>query len=147
MNLFFDTSALVKYYLPEIGSDKVEQLVEDSLNTIWISELLKVEFQSALFRRLRNRELSESEVLKAISGFEQSIRSFYIHPLNSLVLHDAESLLKLEGINFPIRTLDALHFSSFRLLEEKDWAFVTADTPFANFVVQLGHQVINPLSI
>jgi len=54
MNLFFDTSALVKYYLPEIGSDRVESLVENQENTIWLSELLKVEFYSALFRRLRS---------------------------------------------------------------------------------------------
>lgn len=145
MNLFFDTSALVKYYLPEIGTGKVEQLVESVSNTVWISELFKVEFYSALFRRLRNRELSESQVQKAISGFEKSTQSFHIQPLNSLVLYDAESLLKIEGMNYPIRTLDALHFSSFRLLEETDWAFVTADTPFAGFVSKLGYQVINPM--
>lgn len=85
MNLFFDTSALVKYYLPEIGSDRVEQLVEDDSNTIWLSELLKVEFYSALFRRLRNRELSESQVQKALSGFETSLRSFYIQPFPGFV--------------------------------------------------------------
>lgn len=67
-----------KYYLPEIGSDKVEQLISDLSNTIWLSELLKTEFYSALFRRLRNRELSISQVQTAISGFEVSIQQFHI---------------------------------------------------------------------
>ncbi len=146
MNLFFDTSALVKYYLPEIGSDKVEQLISDLSNTVWLSELLKTEFYSALFRRLRNRELSISQVQTAISGFEVSIQQFHIQPLNSLVLRETEQFLKTEGMNFPIRTLDALHFCSFKLLAESDWAFVTADTPFANFVSELGYPVINPMT-
>jgi len=42
--------------------------------------------------------------------------------------------------------LDALHFCTFLLLADSDWVFVTADTPFANFVSELGHQVINPVS-
>ncbi len=146
MNLFFDTSALVKYYIPEIGSDKVERLVSDLSNTIWLSELLKIEFYSALFRRLRNRELTISQVQTAISGFETSIQPFHIQPLNSLVLKETEQFLKTEGMNFPIRTLDALHFCSFTLISEPDWAFVTADTPFANFVSELGYRVINPMS-
>lgn len=146
MNLFFDTSALVKYYLPEIGSDKVESLIENQENTIWLSELLKVEFYSALFRRLRSRELSGLQVQKAIAGFEDSIQPFRVQPLNSLVLDQAQSLLQTEGINFPIRTLDALHFCTFLLLADSDWAFVTADTPFAHFVAELGYRVINPVS-
>ncbi|NIJ54630.1 type II toxin-antitoxin system VapC family toxin [Dyadobacter arcticus] len=146
MNLFFDTSALVKYYLPEAGSDKVDQLIGSTENHVWLSELLKTEFYSALFRRFRTGELSAIQIQSAINGFEISIQQFHIQPLNSLVLHESEKLLKTEGRKYPIRTLDALHFCSFRLLADSTWAFVTADTPFAGFVSGLGYHVVNPLT-
>ncbi|WP_273211874.1 type II toxin-antitoxin system VapC family toxin [Runella zeae] len=61
MNLFFDTSALVKYYLSEIGSDSVEKLIIEPTHQIWLSELVKTEFYSALLRRLRTRELTQGD--------------------------------------------------------------------------------------
>ncbi|WP_037326271.1 type II toxin-antitoxin system VapC family toxin [Runella zeae] len=145
MNLFFDTSTLVKYYLSEIGSDSVEKLIIEPTHQIWLSELVKTEFYSALFRRLRTRELTDTQVQSAIAGFEISIQQFHIQPINSLVLRETELFLKTQGKNYPIRTLDALHFCTFQLLADTDWAFVTADTPFANFVSQLGYEVINPM--
>jgi uncharacterized protein len=145
MNLFFDTSALVKLYITEIGTEKVEELIFDSNHTIWLSELLKTEFYSALFRRYRTKELTSSQVQSAINGFKISIQQFHIQPLNSFVLKEAELFLETEGKNYPIRTLDALHFCSFQLIADTDWVFVSADTPFANFVSRLGHRVINPM--
>jgi len=50
----FDTSALVKRYHVEAGSDKVDEIFEDSDNILIISELALVEVTSALLRK-RNR--------------------------------------------------------------------------------------------
>ncbi len=56
MNLFFDTSALVKLFHEEKGSEAVTNLITSQNNEIWISELVRIEFFSVLFRRLRNAE-------------------------------------------------------------------------------------------
>ena len=57
MNLFFDTSALVKFFHKEAGSSKVEELILNNHNNVWIINLARIEFASALHRRYRNREL------------------------------------------------------------------------------------------
>ncbi len=53
MNYFFDTSALVKLFHEETGSDIVEDLVNDQNNEIWVSELIRLEFLSSVYRRFR----------------------------------------------------------------------------------------------
>lgn len=40
MNLFFDTSALVKYFHSETGTTQVINLIDDSNNVIWVSDLV-----------------------------------------------------------------------------------------------------------
>jgi PIN domain nuclease of toxin-antitoxin system len=41
MNLFFDTSALVKFFHEEKGSETVTNLILSKDNEMWISELTK----------------------------------------------------------------------------------------------------------
>ena len=41
MNLFFDTSALVKFFHEETGTELVTQLINNPQNEVWISELTK----------------------------------------------------------------------------------------------------------
>ena len=43
MNLFFDTSALVKFFHEEEGTDIVTELILDRNNEIWGSELGRLE--------------------------------------------------------------------------------------------------------
>lgn len=50
MNLFFDTSALVKYFHEEAGTDTVTGIITDPDNKIFVSELVRIEFLSALHR-------------------------------------------------------------------------------------------------
>ena len=51
--LFFDTSALVKRYYEETGTDTVDELIEDN-RTVVITSLTIIETVSA-FRRKYNR--------------------------------------------------------------------------------------------
>jgi uncharacterized protein with PIN domain len=53
MILFFDTSALVKVFHEEKGSEVVTSLIKAKDNEVWISELARIEFLSAIFRRVR----------------------------------------------------------------------------------------------
>jgi len=41
MKLFFDTSALVKFFYEEKGSDIVTDLITSKQNEIWLLELLR----------------------------------------------------------------------------------------------------------
>ena len=44
MILFFDTSALVKFFHEEKGFEAVTRLIVSEDNEIWISELARIEF-------------------------------------------------------------------------------------------------------
>ena len=44
MILFFDTSALVKYFHVEEGTEQITALINDPNNEIWILELARIEF-------------------------------------------------------------------------------------------------------
>lgn len=52
---FFDTSALVKRYHDEVGTEEVDALIDDPENDIVVSSLLIIESLSA-FRRKYNRD-------------------------------------------------------------------------------------------
>jgi uncharacterized protein len=67
MKLFFDTSALVKFFHQEHGTEKVTGLIEN--NEIWLSELTRIEFMSALFRRYRSRVLMLCSAIYFLTNF------------------------------------------------------------------------------
>ena len=58
--LYLDTSALVKLYVSEPGSERMMELAsEDANHSPAISAITQVEFYSAIDRRRRGRGLSE----------------------------------------------------------------------------------------
>ncbi len=145
MKLFFDTSALVKFFHEEEGSKEVTRLITSSANTVWVSELVRLEFLSALFRRLRIREINEDTLNKAVTGFMEELNVFNVEPLRKIVLEEAESLMKKFGSKSGLRTLDALHLATFILIAEKGWAFVAADETLCAVTQLLGYKAINPV--
>jgi len=70
MNLFFDTSALVKYFHIEEGTEQVTALIHDSAHEVWILGLARIEFISALFKKYRARVIDSDQLDLAIAGFE-----------------------------------------------------------------------------
>ncbi len=73
MNLFFDTSALVKFYHNEEGTEQVTELITSANNSIWLLDLARLEFVSALFRRYRNGELNNANLSIAIEEFDNDL--------------------------------------------------------------------------
>jgi predicted nucleic acid-binding protein len=145
MKLFFDTSALVKYFHEETGSRQVTALIDAKEHERWVSELAHVEFLSALCRRFRNGEISADELHAASLGFDDEIASFKIEPMGHSVIAEAEILLHRFGKGHGLRALDALHLATFNLIAEQDWRYVVADSTLCNVVRLLGFEAINPL--
>jgi len=145
MNLFIDTSALVKFFHDENGSEGVTNLIVSAENEIWVSELVRVEFLSALLRRLRNGEINDVLLDEAIAGFEDQITFFNVEPLGRAVIKEAEFLLKRYGKTKRLRTLDALHLGTFSLISEQGWFFVAADDLLCEIAKDMGFRTINPL--
>lgn len=142
VNLFFDTSALVKYFYPEIGTKQVTTLIQDKTNAIWVSELARLEFYSAIFRRYRAKQLDEKQLTIVLTNFDKTLTKFHVEPLVELITNEAERLLKKYAKNEGLRTLDALHLASFSLLAEIEWYFVGADAILCDIAKYEGFQTI-----
>ncbi|MCF8308794.1 MAG: type II toxin-antitoxin system VapC family toxin [Bacteroidales bacterium] len=139
MNLFFDTSALVKIFSNESGSGEAKELVDSSENQIWVSELAKVELISALFKKYRSREISNDQLENSIKFLENQIDEFSIVSLASDNVDEAATLLKKFGKKQGLRTLDALHVASFILVAEQTWKFISSDERQIIVVKELGY--------
>lgn len=145
MNFFFDTSALVKFFHVEDGTDVVTQLIEGTASGIFVSDLARLEFISALYRRYRNNTIDEVRLRSAITNFEKQLLSFSVEPLNQLVIDESGLLLKKYGKLYGLRTLDALHLGTFNLISEYGWCFVTADRVLEEVANLSGCLTINPV--
>lgn len=145
MILFFDTSALAKFFHNEVGTEAITDLLNSQENEPWILELARLEFISALHRRFRSKEIDEKSLVDAIDGFEAEITRFNIEPLSHAIVPEAEDLLKKHGKEHGLRTLDALHLGCFSLVSESDWLFVSADENLCKVAEHTGARVFNLL--
>lgn len=146
MNFYFDTSALAKLFFEnEDGAEAVTKLVNDPASVVWVLDLAKIEFHSALYRRFRSGELSDAVMQIALDGFDDQFKMFHIEPMTSALVDEASALLQRYGKKEGLRTLDALQLAGFFLVAEKeDWCFVCADDALCRIADLAGYKVINP---
>lgn len=145
MNVFFDTSALVKFFNVEQGTEHVTELILNRRNRIFISEFARLEIYSALYRKFRNHQIDNVQLNEAISGFNDQLVQFNLESMNQLILDEAGVMLQNFGKNYGLRTLDAIHLATFSLIAEKSWVFVCSDDILGIVVKELGFKLINPV--
>jgi uncharacterized protein len=118
---FFDTSALVKIYHHEDGSDFCIERYKDR-SVLIISELARVELLSAVYRKLRGKELSEIALKSVLQRFECDCEERYeVLHVASLVYDEACRLLSRYSGNYGLRTLDSLQLATFLTYCEKKY--------------------------
>lgn len=115
-NYYFDTSAMLKIYIEEDGTDRVLTLIdEDRNNRLFILELTLLEARSALGRRERMGSISTDTANGALTQIDRHRTSlFTIRPISALVIDEAYRLID----NHPIRALDALQLAGYILLSQ-----------------------------
>jgi predicted nucleic acid-binding protein len=120
VRLFLDTSALVKRYVEEAGSPRVEALLLQA-SALGVSVLAAPEAVSALCRLRRERRLTAAQYARAkMSLFEDLVDAGIVDLDESVVVRSVELLER-----WPIRSADALHLAS--ALEWQVDTFATAD--------------------
>jgi predicted nucleic acid-binding protein len=58
INFFIDTSALIKIYHKEVGTEEMLTIYKGS-DTLAISELAKIELLSSIYRKYRENEITQ----------------------------------------------------------------------------------------
>ena len=110
--IYIDTSALVKWYVPEPGSDEIVEYLTRSC-PVFISLLTKVEMRSAIGRHARTGRLDAETKGKILATFEGDIVAGHLQlvPLSANAFLTAESLLSAHP-DVPLTSLDALHLGT-----------------------------------
>lgn len=77
--LFFDTSALVKRYADERGTQTVDQLIQIPENTVVITSLSVIEIASAFRRKYNRGKISEQKRDGLLTSFLRSNGTIYYY--------------------------------------------------------------------
>ena len=129
MNLVIDASVLIKFYVPEILSDKAEELltrVEQGDVMLLAPDLIYPEAGNILWKKQRMKELTRSEV-------EEITDAIISLPLK---IETSKLLLPLAmdiGMAYGITIYDALYLSMARIYEIK---MMTADRKLADVMAK-----------
>jgi len=127
MKLFLDTSSLIKLYHSEIGTEEMDKLFIDfEVDEIYLSAVSKVEFNSAIWKKVRTKELTMDEANELNESFEADYSNFIFIEIGSELIEKARDLVTKYG-TYGLRTLDSLQLSSLlKVKSEITYAF-TAD--------------------
>jgi len=122
---YFDTSALIKRYVEELGRREVLGLLRN--NNCVVSAVLPVEVRSALRRRVAEKTLDARRVPSILKRLAADRPYWTVVEVSSEVLAAAESLSGAHAL----RALDAIHVASATLFRDRTasrtFTFVSAD--------------------
>lgn len=137
MNYFFDTSALVKLYHAETGSERLEAELSKFENdlVITVSDLSRIEFYSVILKKVRTREIKQDKAQQALELFAQDWAQFSCFVADATVKTLALELLNELAPTSNLGTLDALQLAT-ALIAHRTLpvdCFVTADKRLLSF--------------
>lgn len=114
--LFWDTSALVKHYHPELGTTEVDRLLQSAGNIHAISRLAVTEAFSVFAGKVRSGAITTADFDLLCRRFLADTRRRTFSVARLLVVHyrEAERLLRRYGPvpGQGLRTLDCLHLAT-----------------------------------
>ncbi len=136
MKIFLDTSSLIKLYNKETDTYIVENIfIQNSITSIFLSEISKIEFISAIWKKVRTKEIAEEKAEIIIQLFEKSFGNYFFIKNDGVIFDHARTLLAKYGKQ-GLRALDSIQLSvAVSLVNEVD-LFVTADKLLKAFFIQ-----------
>ncbi len=140
MNLFFDTSALVKLYHKETGTDNVLKSLrrhEDDLSII-ITDISIIECHSALMKHVRTGDMKLEKARTALTLLEHEIEMFHLVEVDMIAKEFARQLVNQISHQRNLGTLDAMQLATAILYHQIiaiDY-FVACDKRLLNFAMQ-----------
>ena len=127
IKIFLDTSSLFKLYHHEIGTGELENvLLKFRITHIYLSEITKVEFTSALWKKVRTNEIYSEQAVITSKLFESDFEKYNFISTDSLILEQARNLTIKYGKE-GLRTLDSIQLSTCKVIENQNDIFITAD--------------------
>jgi predicted nucleic acid-binding protein len=150
--LYFDSSALIKFYIQEKGSEEVGRNLQEQKEAsrpVFTSVLTFAEIHCALARRAKDRSLSLAHFIRARSTFD----SDWVSGLSTVDLGPGVlSIIRSTIDQFQLRGADMVHLASAMWLRdagvvtrgENQIIFISSDKLLAKAAVGCGLKVFNP---
>lgn len=126
--IYFDTSALVKKYIKELGSDQISESYSQA-ELIGTAMITPPEMASALSRAMRRKVIDDDAAGEAWNMFGKDWDTYFVIDVNQALIGQANTLVWEQGL----RGYDAVHLAS--LLAWKD--ALGMDIVLATFDVEL----------
>ncbi len=114
MILYLDTSALVKLYVAEPGSEEVREMVR-AAQIVATSRVAYLEARAGIAKKFRAGELSESARRQIVEELKSDWERYFIVEVSQSVIELGGELVD----KHPLRGFDALHLASALLLKAR----------------------------
>ena len=145
---FFDSGALVKRYVQEVGTPWVRSLASPSSNVLYIAQITAVETVAAITLRARRGNTSSSDAAAAIADLRHDyLREYVLLPITVAVISNALNLAERHGL----RGYDAVQLAcACQMQQERHLlllpalTFLSADTALNAAAVAEGLAVDDP---
>lgn len=147
---YLDTSAFIKRYKTEDGSEFIDKLFDtlERANRVSTSFLGVLEFVSACRRLVKGKKIDAETFGDMLANFLDDVEYYYIlQPLDNEVV--AYAIERIMG--HALRSADSIHLATALELEKtlkdlvEDFVFVAADKELCQAAEKEGLKVINPL--
>lgn len=122
MRYYFDTSALLKRYIKEPGSEVIDDTI-DKAHEILVSAFTHIEAISALRRLLSEGKICKDDYNNIKSELNKDFKDFTILPILQETLNKAYQIVDAEDL----RTLDAIQLATVIIASENIDILVAAD--------------------
>ena len=146
MNLYFlDTSALVKLYVQEAGTDRLLRLVGASTETrLALLSLSVVEVRSAIRRRQRTGDIDQDAADFVLGALQKHLESRYLRKsINDTLIDTA-----LDAVDrYALPAYDAMQLAGCLVLcasERRSWTFVCSDQQLLEAARSADLSVLDP---
>lgn len=107
---FCDSSAIVKRYVNETGSNFVDNLADlKSGNVVLPARITRVEFAAAIARRLKNGSVTTADAQNALAAFQHDLtNNYFTVEITTLLLSAATTL----ATRHALRAYDAVQLAA-----------------------------------
>lgn len=143
---YFDTSAVVKLYIREPGTERILRLASRQAdNRLAVLSLTAVEFRSAIRKRERSGDIDHAGAASTIAKFEHHLEARFLRQtLNESVVDTALGLID----RYPLRAYDAIQLAGCLTLKAvsggDDPFFVCADQVLLVAAQSEGLSIVDP---
>ena len=146
-SIYLDTSALLKLYVEEVGTERVARAVEEAEDgRIVILDLTPVEARSAIRRREREGDIASADADRVLRQIEDDASAlFLVQPSTSAVIEEAARLID----RHPLRAYDALQLAGCLVVRAgmpEPVTFVCADARLCEAAASEGLTTLNPIA-